>query len=193
MSNQHNPWIQKCAKRNNLDWLLIKAVIKAESDYTPKTEDDSFPRAVSRVGARGLMQIMPKTWVWVVQDLLKKDYKWDDAFDPEKNIEVGCRYIAWLYSYMKRYMAPIHPLLHKRMLCAYNWGIGNLQKNKWSLEGIPKETQDYIARVMKYWKRYQNGQQDNIKIPRKRVEIVKTLANGISKEMNSYLKKKGAK
>lgn len=137
------------------------------------------------------MQIDKETWKEVVQIYIKKDYTWDDAWDPEKNIEVGCRYIKWLYSYIKRYIAPTQPLLHKRMIAAYNWGIGNLQRNRFSLEGIPRETEEHIARVIKTWKEYKKAQM--VEIPRERLKVIRTLANGIKKEANSHLGKKEAK
>ena len=75
--------IAQAARRFKVDPLLIKAVIKTESDFNRK--------AVSRTGARGLMQLMPQT-----ADAMKVR----DSFDPEENIFGGTRYLSLL---MKRF------------------------------------------------------------------------------------------
>ncbi len=76
------------ATKYGLDPQLIRAIMKAESDFNKKT--------VSHAGARGLMQVMPCVW----EDVLKRyRFKWNyssGVFDPEKNIEVACAYLAWL-------------------------------------------------------------------------------------------------
>lgn len=76
------------ATKYGLDPQLIRAIMKAESGFNKST--------VSHAGARGLMQIMPCVW----QDVLKRyRFKWTystGVFDPEKNIEVACAYLAWL-------------------------------------------------------------------------------------------------
>ena len=69
------------SKRHRLDPALLSAVIKAESDFDPG--------AISRAGAIGLMQLMPKT-------ALNLDI--DDPFDPEENIAGGARYLRYLWT-----------------------------------------------------------------------------------------------
>ncbi len=92
------------ATKYGLDPQLIRAVMKAESDFNRKT--------VSHAGARGLMQVMPVVW----EDVRKRyKFKWNygsDVFDPEKNVEVACAYLAWLrYDFLPRHFSefPANP------------------------------------------------------------------------------------
>ena len=82
--NKYDDLITKAADKFKLDSALIKAVIKAESNFNH--------RAVSPVGAQGLMQLMPKT---------ASDLKVEDSFHPEKNIEGGARYLRYLLNTYK--------------------------------------------------------------------------------------------
>ena len=63
-----------------MDYLLVKAIIKAESDFNPK--------AVSKKGAMGLMQIMPQNF---------QHLQIQNPFDPRENIMGGTRYFKYLY------------------------------------------------------------------------------------------------
>ena len=67
--------ILRAAQTYKVDAALIRAIIFAESNYNPQ--------AVSRAGARGLMQLMPTTARWLGVE---------DPFDPELNIDGGVRY-----------------------------------------------------------------------------------------------------
>ena len=113
----------KAAKEYNVPVNLLKAIGKAESDFNPK--------AVSRCGAQGVMQLMPAT---------AKELGVTDSFDAEQNIMGGAKYIAGL---LKKYDGD-----NKLALAAYNAGSGNVKK----YGGIPpfKETQNYVVKVMKY-------------------------------------------
>lgn len=111
----------------DMDPALIKAVIKAESDFNPT--------AVSRAGAKGLMQLMPQT-------AYSLDVK--DPFDPEDNIIGGTRYLKYLLNKFDNNL--------KISLAAYNAGETAVIKNG----GIPryKETRGFIRKVMKYYAHY---------------------------------------
>ncbi len=119
--------IKQASKRFKIDPSLIRAVIKAESDF-----DEN---AVSQKGAQGLMQLMPGT---------ANDMDVDNPFNPEENIFGGTRYLGLM---MKRFKKNI-----KLALAAYNAGPEKVEEYK----GIPpfKETKNFIRRVLKYYKHY---------------------------------------
>jgi hypothetical protein len=118
--------IQEAAVRHGLDADLIRAVIEVESRFDPQ--------AVSPVGARGLMQLMPAT---------STDLGVQNPFDPGQNIEGGTRYLKQL---LERYGG------NRRLaLAAYNWGMGNLEKRP---EAMPLETRRYLVKVEKAYQRY---------------------------------------
>ena len=119
--------INHAAKVNNIAPALIRAVIHAESHFNAK--------AVSKKGAQGLMQLMPKT----AQSLGVKN-----SLDPEQNIYGGVRYLARL---LKKYKGN-----HKIAAAAYNAGEGAVKK----YAGIPPfpETEVYVKRVDILFKRY---------------------------------------
>lgn len=121
------PEVRKAAARYRLSPALILAVIEVESNFNP--------RAVSRVGARGLMQIMPATGSMFGAQA-------HQLFDPAVNIDVGCRYLRYLAN---RYHGNV-----ETMLKAYNWGPGNVEKRS----RIPEETRNYLKRVRAAYDRH---------------------------------------
>ncbi len=87
-SKQYEELIKKYSQKYNLDRELVRALIKVESDFDPKSH--------SKADARGLMQLTATTWKDTVN---RMGVNWSYskyAYDPEKNIEVGCHYLAWL-------------------------------------------------------------------------------------------------
>jgi soluble lytic murein transglycosylase-like protein len=119
--------IQKASRRYGIDGGLIKAVIKAESDFNP--------RAVSPVGAQGLMQLMPST---------ARGLGVTDAFDPEQNVMAGTRFLKDM---LQRYGGNVD-----EALAAYNWGPGNVDRH--GTDRLPRETRTYLATVKGYYNRY---------------------------------------
>ncbi len=119
--------IWKASEKYGMDYALIKAIIKAESNFNPK--------AVSRAGARGLMQLMPKT----AQALAVTD-----SFHPEDNIDGGVRYL--------RYLTKLFDGNFYSVLGAYNAG----EKAVFQYKGVPpyRETQTFIQRVLHYFRQY---------------------------------------
>ena len=122
--------IKRAAVANMVDPLLIKAIIKAESDFNPY--------AVSTSGARGLMQLMPGT---------AQDMRVRNPFDPVQNINGGTRYFKNL---LRSYDGNLH-----LSLAAYNAGPGRVSK-KGPVPRIP-ETRKYINQVIKYYRSYQQN------------------------------------
>jgi soluble lytic murein transglycosylase-like protein len=112
----------KIAKRHGVAEPLVHAVIEVESRYNPK--------AVSRAGAMGLMQLMPKT---------ASRFSVADAFDPVQNVDAGVRYLKEL---LERYSGQV-----RLALAAYNAGEEAVERHG----GIPpyRETIDYVKRVQR--------------------------------------------
>lgn len=118
--------IHRKAEKYDVDPALVAAVIEQESRFKS--------RAQSPVGARGLMQLMPRTGRWMGAKNL---------YDPEQNVDAGVRYIKYLDTRFKGNL--------KHILAAYNGGEGNVQR----YGGIPpfRETQTYVKSVMKHYDR----------------------------------------
>ena len=112
--------ISAASKRYGVDEAVVRAIIHAESSFNP--------RALSRVGAQGLMQLMPAT---------ARRFGVGDAFDAGQNIRGGVQYLAWL---LKRFKGDV-----RLAAAGYNAGEGAVDKYK----GVPPyaETRRYVERV----------------------------------------------
>jgi soluble lytic murein transglycosylase-like protein len=122
--------IAKVSSKYRVDSSLVKAVIKAESNFNH--------RAVSPVGAQGLMQLMPAT---------AASLQVRDAFHPETNIDGGVRYLRYLMNLFNGNL----PLV----LAAYNAGENAVIRNNNRIPPYP-ETQLYVKRVLNLLDQY-NG------------------------------------
>ena len=119
--------IKQATRRFNVDPSLIKAVIKAESNFDHK--------AVSRKGAQGLMQLMPTT-----ADAMEVS----NPFNPEENIYGGTRYLSLLLKRFKQ---------NKTLaIAAYNAGPEAVE----AYSGVPPfpETESFVAKVLDFHKEY---------------------------------------
>ena len=133
-----HPIIVKAATRHEVDPALIKAIIMVESRYNPN--------AVSRQGAKGLMQLMPKT---------ARALGVEDVFDPEHNVNGGVKYLKQLLNEFN------HNL--KLALAAYNAGSSKVRRYR----GIPPigATRRYVNRVFEYYRYFKNrssGKTDDV-------------------------------
>lgn len=114
--------IHDAARRHQLHPRLVAAVVRAESAFDPY--------AISRKGARGLMQLMPAT-------ARRFGVPEEELFDPQRNLEAGSRYLRWL---AERFAGDL-----PRILAAYNAGEATVDR----YDGVPpfRETLSYIRRI----------------------------------------------
>jgi len=127
--DKYDELITDASERYGVSFPLVKAIIKAESDFNP--------RAVSSKGALGLMQIMP-------ENTQRLDI--EDPFDPRQNIMGGTRYFKQLYDRYEGRLA--------LSLAAYNAGPAAVDQYK-SIPPYP-ETEEYVEKVLKYYYNYRN-------------------------------------
>ncbi len=129
-SSRYDHLIEKHARHYGVEFSLIKAMIRQESNFKL--------RAVSTANAQGLMQMIPAT---------AKRFGVTDVYSADQNIRGGTRYIKWL---LKRYKGNI-----EFALAAYNAGEGKVDR----YNGIPpyRETQHYVRRVKRFYKEYKQS------------------------------------
>lgn len=120
-------YVNRYCRANRLSPALVHAIIKAESDGQRK--------AVSRKGAKGVMQLMPFT---------SQRMNVNDPFDPIENIEGGIRYIKELLATFNGDVTSA--------VAAYNAGPAAVKK----YGGVPpyKETRVYVQRVLNLYRQY---------------------------------------
>jgi soluble lytic murein transglycosylase-like protein len=120
--------IQRSSEKYNVDPLLVAAIMEQESRFKP--------RARSPVGARGLMQLMPRTGYWMGARNL---------YDPAENVDAGVKYLKYLD---KRFNGDT-----KKVIAAYNAGEGNVMRYR----GTPpfRETRIYLRNVTRNYEKRQ--------------------------------------
>jgi soluble lytic murein transglycosylase-like protein len=130
-----HPIIIQTAICYQVDPALVKAIIMAESGFNP--------RAISKKGAKGLMQLMPET---------AKELNVEDIFNPQQNIDGGVRYFKKLVNQFNGDL--------KLALAAYNAGSKTVRQYK----GVPpfKATQHYIKKVFEYYQLYKNQMTEEV-------------------------------
>ena len=146
-------YIKKASDEFGVPYDIIYAIIETESSFRPKV--------VSPSGARGLMQIMPGKTLEHINQLLNSSYEPDDLFDPEINVRLGTRYLAYLYTVFD---------VDETVYAAYNAGVGTvlgwLEDTSYSTDrktliqnNIPKqETKDYVVKVSAFRKAFLESQ-----------------------------------
>ena len=130
-TDRYDTIAKTAARECNIPFPLLKALIKVESDFNP--------HAISRVGARGLMQIMPAT---------ARELGISKPFDPYESIKGGARYLRRLLTIFDDKL----PLA----LAAYNAGPGIVSR----YNRIPpiRETQEFVRKVMHYYQAFRKDQ-----------------------------------
>lgn len=126
---QYDHIISELCKKYDMDASLVKAVIKAESDFDP--------HAVSKKGAQGLMQLMPET---------ARDFSVTNPLRPKENLEGGIRYLRKL---MDQFQGNLH-----LTLAAYNAGEQAVLKHNNTVPPFA-ETRTYVERVLQYLRDFQ--------------------------------------
>ncbi|WLE96068.1 MAG: transglycosylase SLT domain-containing protein [Candidatus Electrothrix communis] len=139
--------IRHAARAHKVDPMLIKAIIKAESNFNCN--------AVSSKGAQGLMQLMPAT---------AKDLEVKDPFNPRENIYGGTKYMKWL---LKRFNGDV-----RLSVAAYNAGPARIRKKK--IPRIP-ETIAYVAKVLRQYKAYKKERKPQRAAPRPTVAMTTSI------------------
>jgi soluble lytic murein transglycosylase-like protein len=137
-ASELDPIITEASLRNGVQASLVKAVIDAESSFNSQ--------AVSRAGAKGLMQLM---------DATSRGLGVTNPFDPEQNIHGGTQYLSNL---LQKYDGN-----QGVALAAYNAGSGRMARlgiandNELmeKLHLLPKETQNYVSKVMRLQRQYE--------------------------------------
>jgi soluble lytic murein transglycosylase len=142
LCHQANSWVQRFfyprkyadevsryAEEYSVPEYVVYSVIMAESGFDKD--------AVSSKGARGLMQLMPETYEWLVEE---SGGTAGDILDPEENIKYGTYYLSMLYKKYGDWTVA---------LCAYNAGTGNVDKwlSEERFEIKFAETQIYVNKL----------------------------------------------
>jgi soluble lytic murein transglycosylase len=140
--------VEAAAAEFDVDPLLIWAVMREESRYDPE--------ALSYVGARGLMQVMPTSQVWIAEQL-EEDISPGDAFTPEASIRMGTWFLRFLLDYFDGDLG--------LAIAAYNSGAGSV--DSWQADPLVSnrddllrwigfgETREYLERVSLCYRVYQ--------------------------------------
>ena len=135
-------YVEKYADENGLESDFVYAIIRAESGFNPD--------AVSSMGAKGLMQLMPDTFTWL-QTKTKETLEEDALFDPETNVRYGTLLLSIL---KERYREDAE------ILCGYHAGMSItrqwLENPEYSKDGVTLDhipygdTRLYVSRVKNY-------------------------------------------
>jgi soluble lytic murein transglycosylase len=151
----HEATIREVAAANDLDPLMVAALIRVESKFQAEN--------VSHVGAVGLMQLMPETAAWIAKQSGIHYVSESDLADPETNIRLGAWYLAYLSKQFKgNWVAAV---------AAYNGGPGRVKgwmsSGRWdgqidTSESIPVgETRHYVQRVFFNYDKYMQIYREN--------------------------------
>ena len=149
---KYSEYVEKYSAEYGIPEALIYATIKVESNFEPN--------AVSTAGAKGLMQLMPGTFLWLTGDEhLGENLSVKDMLDPEVNIRYGVYYLKYLFTKFDRNVTTVS--------AAYNGGEGNVIKwladerysdGEGGLCDYPdefSETENYVQKIKKNLEMYE--------------------------------------
>jgi len=122
---------QREAKKGDFPWQLLSSLAFFESAYNP--------RAVSKVGARGLLQFMPLTW----QEVMGTPFV--NAYDPEQSIIAGAKYLVALRAHWWNGDWS-HDKIVAYMLASYCWGAGNVRRK--GIGSTPASVRRYVDQIL---------------------------------------------
>ena len=147
--NQYGPQFDRASHKGGISPSLLKAITRQESAYDPK--------AKSSAGARGLMQLMPRTARLVARRMNVKLAGDDSLYEPLMNIQLGSFHIAWL---LERYKGN-----RPQAIAAYNAGESRVDRWLKERDGLPienwietipfKETRNYVKNVLAFTQVYE--------------------------------------
>lgn len=129
-TDRYDSLIMQHSYNHGVDPSLVKAVMKAESNFNPQ--------ALSNKGAQGLMQLMPDT---------ARHMSVYDPFDPDDNIRGGTRYLRLLDETFQGNLELI--------LAAYNAGPNRVKEHNMNIPPF-EETRNFIKRVKQYYNKLKN-------------------------------------
>jgi membrane-bound lytic murein transglycosylase MltF len=143
-------WVQgKIDKLNPyeiIDVNYVLSIMKQESRFKPYLK--------SPAGARGLMQVMPHTWEGTEGEGFDRD-----AYNPDKNLEVGIKVLDWMANYCERkypHWDEIDEKEKRRLTsAAYNGGSLNLKKRNFDVSKMYGETRDYVDSTEVYYEEFE--------------------------------------
>ena len=148
---EYEEYVTKYGTEYNVEPALIYAVIKTESSFKPK--------AVSNVGARGLMQLMEEAFTWLKYRMGdQRDITFDSMFDPQTNIQYGTYYLSFLLEHYDNNMDLAAAAYHGGIGTVDGWlEQGIVDKNNVDVDKIPQtndKTAEYVRRIRKAYNKY---------------------------------------
>lgn len=145
---KYKRYVSACSQEFGVPEQIIYATIKTESNFRPRVR--------SSAGAVGLMQLMPDTFEWLTEQMLRENLPLYRRTDPYTNIRYGTYMLSWLYDYYGDW---------ETVFAAYNAGPGRvnswLEDSRYSSNGkltyIPNsETRAYVQRQLSNIEKYEN-------------------------------------
>jgi hypothetical protein len=127
-----NSLVGQTAQRFSMPAAWIRAVMQTESGG--RTMSAAFKPITSRVGAMGLMQLMPATYA----QMRTEYHLGSNPYDPRDNVTAGVAYLGWLY----------HKYGYPAMFAAYNDGPGHLEERLTKGGLLPAETRNYVTHIV---------------------------------------------